>query len=70
MVTVASVLLDGEPMKNGKNPTVAQRKLMTKWKLDWRDWLVVKDEPTQMTIVHRHFEKTKKIIPMGVREVG
>jgi hypothetical protein len=57
-------------MKNGKNPTVAQRKLMTKWKLDWRDWLVVKDEPTQMTIVHRHFEKTKKIIPKGVREVG
>ena len=66
----ASVLLDGDPMKNGKNPTVAQRKLMTKWKLDWRDWLVVKDEPTQMTIVHRHFEKTKKIIPKGVREVG
>ena len=69
-VTVVSVLLDGEPMKNGKKPTVAQRKLMTKWKLDWRDWLVVKDEPTQMTVVHRHFEKTKKIIPKGVREVG
>ena len=69
-MTVASVLLDGDPMKNGKNPTVAQRKLMTKWRLDWRDWLVVKDEPTQMTIVHRHFEKTKKIIPKGVREDG
>ena len=57
-------------MKNGKKPTVNQRKLMTKWKLDWRDWLVVKDEPTQMTIVHRHFEKTTKTIPKGVREDG
>ena len=52
-------------MKNGKNPTVAQRKLMTKWKLDWRDWLVVKDEPTQMVLVHRHFDKRTKIVPKG-----
>lgn len=57
-------------MKNGKNPTVAQRKVMTKWKLDWRDWLVVKDTPTEMVLVHRHFDKTKKIIPKGVREIG
>ena len=57
-------------MKNGKNPTVAQRKLMEKWKLDWRDWLVVKDEPTQMTVVHRHFDKKTKIIPKGVKEFG
>ena len=55
-------------MKNGKNPTVAQRKLMTKWKLDWRDWLVVKDTPEKMELVHRHFDKTRKIIPKGVAE--
>ena len=57
-------------MKNGKNPTVAQRKLMQKWKLDSSMWLVVKDTPTQMHLVHRHFDNTKKIIPKGVREDG
>ena len=67
-MTAALVPQDGEPMKNGKNPTVAQRKLMYKWKLDWRDWLVVKDTPSEMHLVHRHFEKTKKIIPKGVKE--
>ena len=57
-------------MKNGKKPTVAQRKLMEKWKLDGRDWLVVKDTPSEMHLVHRHFERTKKIIPKGVKEFG
>lgn len=38
---------------------------MEKWKLDWRDWLVVKDTPREMHLVHRHFDKTKKIIPKG-----
>lgn len=53
-------------MKNGKNPTREQRKLMQKWKLDSSMWLVVKDTPTEMHIVHRHFDKTKKIIRKGV----
>lgn len=50
-------------MKHGKKPTVAQMKLMVKWKLDPTMWLVVKDTPTQMVCVHRHFEKTTKVIP-------
>lgn len=50
-------------MKNGKKPTREQRKLLQKWKLDTYSWLVVKDTPTEMHLVHRHFEKTKKIIP-------
>lgn len=57
-------------MKHGKKPTVAQRKLMTKWKLDWRDWLVERETLTEMVLIHRHFDKTKKIIPKGVREDG
>lgn len=57
-------------MKNGKNPTVAQRKLMQKWKLDSSMWLVVKDTPTEMYLVHRHFERTKKIIRKEVRDDG
>lgn len=57
-------------MKNGKNPTREQKKLLQKWKLDISMWLVVKDTPTEMHLVHRHFEKTKKIIRKGVREDG
>ena len=57
-------------MKNGKKPTVAQRKLMQKWKLNSEDLLVVKYEPSKMTLVHRHFDKKTKIIPKGVRDYG
>ncbi len=56
-------------MKHGKRPTVAQMKLMVKWRLDPTLWLVVKDTPERMEIVHRHFEKTKKVIPKGTKEV-
>lgn len=55
-------------MKNGKNPTREQKKLMVKWRLDPTMWLVTKDTPKEMHLVHRHFDKTKKIIPKGVRE--
>ena len=57
-------------MKNGKNPTREQRKLMQKWKLDSSMWLVVKDTPEKMELVHRHFERTKKISRKEVRERG
>ena len=70
MVTMASVAQGGDVMKHGKRPTVAQMKLMVKWRLDPTLWLVVKDTPDRMEIVHRHFEKTKKIIPKGVMDGG
>ena len=54
-------------MKHGKKPTREQMKLMVKWKLDPTMWCVVKDTPTEMCLVHRHFDNTKKIIPKGVR---
>ena len=57
-------------MKHGKKPTREQRKLMTKWKLNSQDWLVVKDEPSRMTLGHRHFDTKTKIIPKGVRDDG
>ena len=53
-------------MKNGKKPTREQRKLLQKWKLDTYNWLVVKDTPTEMVLVHRHSDSTTKIIPKGV----
>ena len=57
-------------MKHGVKPTREQRKLMQKWKLDSSMWLVVKDTPEKMELVHRHFERTKKIIRKEVRERG
>ena len=50
-------------MKHGKRPTREQRKLMEKWKLRSEDWLVVKDTPERMELVHRHFDRTRKMIP-------
>ena len=55
-------------MKHGKKPTAAQRKLMQKWKLDPANWMVVKDTPTEMTLVHRHFDGKTKTIPKEVKE--
>lgn len=57
-------------MKHGKNPTREQKKLMEKWKLKAGDWLVVKDTPERMELVHRHFDATRKIIPKGGRNDG
>ena len=69
-MTTVSAQLEGEAMKAGKKPTVAQKKLMVKWKLDPTMWLVSKDTTTEMLLVHRHSDKTTKIIPKGVREDG
>ena len=49
-------------MKHGKKPTVAQRKLMQKWKLDPAMWLVVKDLPDRMELVHRYSDRTTRTI--------
>ena len=49
-------------MKHGKKPTREQRKWLQKWKLDPVMWLVVKDMPDRMELVHRHSDKTKRTI--------
>ena len=54
-------------MKHGKNPTVKQKKLMTEWHLNYENWLVVKDTPDAMTIVHRATGRTRTI-KKGERE--
>ena len=48
-------------MKHGKKPTREQRKLMQKWKVSTEDWLVAKDTPTEMVLVHRYTTATKTI---------
>ena len=53
-------------MKHGKKPTYEQRKTIQDSNLDAYDWLVVKDTPTEMVLVHRQLE-TIKTIPKGVK---
>ena len=55
-------------MKHGKRPTVAQSKLMQRRHLNPADWFVVKDTPTEMHIVHRHFDNVRKVIVKGERQ--
>lgn len=40
-------------MKNGKKPNVKQAKLMQAVALDHRQWLVCKNTPKELEIVHR-----------------
>lgn len=49
-------------MKHGKRPTVRQCELMRQWKLDPAVWLVTKDTPEYMELVHRYSDKTKRKI--------
>lgn len=52
-------------MKHGKRPTREQMKLLQQRKLKPEDWLVVKDTPERMELVHRYSDKTTRIIPKG-----
>lgn len=49
----------------GKKPTREQRKFIEKWRLSSNDWLVQKDTPDLMQLVHRYSD-TRKVLPKGV----
>jgi hypothetical protein len=51
---------------HGKNPTREQRKLIEKWHLTTSDWLVQKDTPDIMQLIHRYSDKVK-VIPKGAK---
>lgn len=55
-------------MKHGKKPTVAQRKLILQQGLDPAAWLVTKDTPEQLELVHRYSEKTTKTIHKEIKK--
>lgn len=48
-------------MKHGKNPTVRQKKLMKAARLNYENWLVIKDTSAEMTIQNRQTGKTRII---------
>lgn len=49
-------------MKHGKKPTVAQRKLIKANGMNAENWLVVKDTPEEMVLVHRYSDKTTRTL--------
>lgn len=52
-------------MKQLKRPTREEKKLMERWGLNPRDWLVERNTPEAMRIVHRYSGKTVREIPKG-----
>lgn len=48
-------------MKHGKRPTVQQRKLLTLYGLNSDNWLIVKDNPAELVIVHRLSRQQRRI---------
>lgn len=52
-------------MKHGRKPTREQMKLMVKWKLDPTMWLVVKDTPERMELVHRGAPRSESEMRMA-----
>lgn len=52
---------EGTQMKNGKRPTVNQRKFIQSKRLNSENWYVVKDTPAEMVLIHKHSNKTRTI---------
>ncbi len=49
-------------MKNGKRPTRAQKILMSQYRMNSDNWLVVKENINSVTLVHRHTSNTRVIM--------
>ena len=48
-------------MKHGKKPTVRQKKMLKEYGLNFENWLIIKDTPDRMEIVHRHTDRLRVI---------
>lgn len=49
-------------MKQLRKPTREQRKLIQSKRLNPADWMVERETSTEMVLVHRHFDKVKRVI--------
>lgn len=54
-------------MKQLKKPTREQMKLLMQKKLNPDDWMVERDTPEEMVLVHKHFNGTRIIIHKEVK---
>lgn len=48
-------------MRQGKKPTAKQRKLISSFRLNWENWLVVKEDMDTITIRHRLSDKERTL---------
>lgn len=48
-------------MKHGKRPTVRQKKMMETARINPDNWLVSKDTPKEIVLVHRHTDTVRVI---------
>ena len=48
-------------MKHGKAPTVAQKKLLAARRLNMENWLIERDTPEVLVVVHRFSRQTRVI---------
>ena len=55
-------------MKHGVKPTREQKKLIQKMKLNPADWMVERDTPEKLVLVHRHFDSVTRIIHKGEKD--
>lgn len=52
-------------MKQLKKPTRVQKILLQKKRMKPEDWLIERDTPERLVLVHRHFNNTRRIIHKG-----
>ena len=60
-----AVYRKGRSMKHGKRLTREQKKLLQKYDIDPEVWLVTKDTPERIELVHRYESKVTQIIRKG-----
>ena len=54
-------------MKQLRKPTREQRKLIQTKRLNPDNWMIERDTPEQMVLVHKHFDGKKRIIQKAVK---
>ena len=54
-------------MKQLTKPTRSQRIFIKSKRLNPDNWLIERDTPEQMVLVHKHFDNKKRIIKKGAR---
>lgn len=48
-------------VRQGKKPTVRQRELISSFRLNWENWLVVREDADTITIRHRLSDKERTL---------
>lgn len=54
-------------MKQLKKPTREQRKFIQSKRLNPDNWMIERDTPEKMVLVHKYFDGKKRIIPKGAK---